>query len=335
MLYFYFNIVCHMILCLSHTQDYYTIDIVQKALQELGQDVYRLNTDEFAHEITFDYTASASQAPTFAVQAKGRSFTSTDVTAVWYRKLWSIKPPPELDPQFQSIFYQEYTTMRDLFLDALRQVPWMNPLHQDHWVGGNKALQLELAQQSGLDIPASLFTNNAEQVAAFFRDPCQGKMITKLHGSLSRSMSGNAPFFPTTQIAEEDLERLDTLAYCPMIFQELIPKAYELRIAYVDGAFFAGKIDASDSQKGKTDWRVATDVPLSWQPYVLPDTVSHALDLMMREMGLLFGAIDMIRHTDGRYIFLEVNPQGEWGMLQRDLDYPIGQTIAQKLVARL
>lgn len=56
---------------------------------------------------------------------------------------------------------------------------------------------------------------------------------------------------------------------------------------------------------------------------------------MMQKMGLFFGAIDMIRHQDGRYIFLEVNPQGEWGMLQRDLSYPIGETIAEKLVARL
>lgn len=334
-MFYFYQYALPMILCLSHTQDYYTIDIVQKALQDLGQDVYRLNSDRFDHEITFDYTSSGNQSFSFEVHTPERSFSSKDITAVWYRKLWGIKTPPELDPQFQSIFYQEYTTMRDLFFDALRDAPWMNPLQQDHWIGGNKALQLELAQQSGLDIPASLFTNDPEKVSAFFYGPCKQQMITKLHGTLSRSMSGNTPFLPTTKIEEEDLERLDTLVYCPMIFQELIPKAYELRIAYVDGAFFAGKIDASDSEKGKTDWRFATDVSLSWQPYTLPDTVSHALDLMMRKMGLLFGAIDMIRHTDGRYIFLEVNPQGEWGMLQRDLDYPIGQTIAEKLVARI
>lgn len=324
-----------MILCLSHTQDYYTIDIVQKTLEELGQDVYRLNTDEFSHELTFDYATDARQPLSFRVQTRERHFNSKDITAVWYRKLWSVKFPAELDPQFQSIFYQEYTTMRDLFFDALRQVPWMNPMLQDHWIGGNKAMQLELAQQSGLEIPPSLFTNDPEKVATFFKDTCKGQMIGKLHGTLSRSMAGNTPFFPTTKIEAEDLERLDTLPYCPMIFQELIPKAYELRIAYIDGAFFAGKIDAGDSQKGKTDWRIATDIPLAWQPYELPDDLGQSLDLMMRKMGLLFGAIDMIRHTDGRYIFLEVNPQGEWGMLQRDLGYPIGQTIAQKLVARI
>lgn len=323
-----------MILCLSHTQDYYTIDLVLKSLQELGQDAYRLNTDAFSHEITFDYSATGQGGLSFHVHTKDRSFSSSDVTAVWYRKLWNIKPPAGLDQQYEYMFYQEYTTMRDLFFDALRDVPWMNPMRLDHWIGGNKALQLDLAQKNGLDIPLSLFTNDPEKVRSFFYDTCKGQMITKLHGSLSRSMSGNTPFFPTTLITEADLDQLDSLPYCPMIFQELIPKAYELRIAYVDGAFFAGKIDASDSVRGKTDWRAANDIQVRWESYQLPDAISEALHRMMREMGLFFGAIDMIRHTDGRYIFLEVNPQGEWGMLQRDLDYPIAQTIAGKLVAR-
>jgi glutathione synthase/RimK-type ligase-like ATP-grasp enzyme len=55
---------------------------------------------------------------------------------------------------------------------------------------------------------------------------------------------------------------------------------------------------------------------------------------MMNTMGLVFGAIDVIKQKDGQYVFLEVNPQGEWGMLQRDLGYPIGETIANKLVER-
>jgi glutathione synthase/RimK-type ligase-like ATP-grasp enzyme len=53
---------------------------------------------------------------------------------------------------------------------------------------------------------------------------------------------------------------------------------------------------------------------------------------MMHELDLLFGSIDMIRHTNGDYVFLEVNPQGEWGMLQKFPDYPIGETIAEKLI---
>lgn len=322
-----------MIICLSHSQDFYTIDLVMESLRASGTDAYRFNTDTFSHELRFRYHPDNGK-PSFHIEADGRSFHSSDITAVWYRKMWDIRAPESLDTAYRHMFYQEYNTMRDLLFDSLGNVPWMNPMRQDHLIGGNKAIQLELAQQSGLDIPLSLFTNDAAAVRDFFYHGCAGQMITKLHGSLSRSMSGNTPFFPTTRVTEADLDRLDSLAFCPMIFQELIPKAYELRIAYVDGIFFAGKIDATASQRGPTDWRVASDIPFHWQAYELPGRIQEQLHRMMQDMGLVFGAIDMMRHTDGRYIFLEVNPQGEWGMLQHDLAYPIAQTIAAKLAAR-
>jgi glutathione synthase/RimK-type ligase-like ATP-grasp enzyme len=323
-----------MILCLSHSGDFYNIDIVEKRFKELGHEILRFNTDLFSNQLKFDY--SGNSAPfSFMLEMGSRVISSIDVKAVWYRKLWKIQPPVALDPQYLPIFYQEYGTMRNMFFDALRKVPWMNPMRQDHWIGNNKAIQLELAQKNGLEIAPTLFTNDPEKVRTFFHEVCKGEMIAKLHGLLSLSMSGNMPMFPTTRISKEDLEKLDTLLYCPMIFQQFIPKVYELRIAYVDGILFTGKIDTGNSERGKTDWRIATDIAINWQPYKLPDSISQAIISMMQEMGLPFGAIDMIRHTDGRYLFLEVNPQGEWGMLQRDLGYPIGETIAEKLASRI
>ncbi len=52
---------------------------------------------------------------------------------------------------------------------------------------------------------------------------------------------------------------------------------------------------------------------------------------LMQRLDLCFGAIDIIRRPDGEYVsLLEVNPQGEWGMLQKYLGYPIAETIAEK-----
>jgi glutathione synthase/RimK-type ligase-like ATP-grasp enzyme len=56
---------------------------------------------------------------------------------------------------------------------------------------------------------------------------------------------------------------------------------------------------------------------------------------MMKEMGLYIGAIDMIKGKDGQYYFLEVNPQGEWGMLQKELGFPIAERIADNLIKRI
>ena len=323
-----------MILCISHTQDFYTIDLVMEHLLKIGKVPIRLNTDDFTNTIRFEYRIEDT-VPVLNIHTTSGSFSVKDIEAVWYRKLWDLNNPDELDLQFIPIFHQEYMTMRTILFNALEHVPWMNPILIDHKVSNDKLVQLTVASNCGLTIPESIFTNDAQQVHSFFYSECGGNMIAKLHGSLSRSMNGDTPFFPTTRITEENLEELDSLVYCPMIFQRMIDKAYELRIIYVDGQFFTGKVNVNESQKGATDWRVATDIKFEWESYTLPKNIEISLTNMMQIHGLSFGAIDMIRETNGNYTFLEVNPQGEWGMLQRDLNYPIAQTIAEKLIDRI
>ncbi|MBP9793496.1 MAG: ATP-grasp ribosomal peptide maturase [Flavobacterium sp.] len=319
-----------MILCITHSNDFYAIDIVIKKLKELGQEVIRFNSDDFSYKIHFEYCNFSNQQ-VLRITTPDFDITSDQIKAVWYRKLWTINIPENLEEAYKKIYYQEYTTMRTIFFDSLKKAFWINPISIDHEIGENKFHQLQLASSSGLQIPKSIFTNNPKAVMHFFHSIPNKQMIAKLHGSLSRSMSGNTPFFPTTVIQEEDLENLDTLQYCPMIFQERIDKQYELRIIYVDGTFFTGLINAQDSLKGVDDWRAANDIFPKWQLYSLPKNICDSLTKMMKEMNLYFGAIDMIRNKAGEYIFLEVNPQGEWGMLQRDLGYPIGETIGEKI----
>jgi len=318
-----------MVLCITHSRDFYTIDIVQQALEQSGFRSFRLNSDEFAVRYKLNYILNGD-AQEMQLSAGTETITSSQVNAVWYRKLWKLSIPPELDPAYHDVFRKEYQTHLQIFFNSLDHVPWMNRMAADHAVGGDKLHQLTTANAAGLTIPHTIFTNKPEAIRQLY-DDCNGNIVAKLHGALSRSMEGNTTFFPTTKISAAHLDRLNELAYCPMIFQEYIPKAYELRIAYVDGICFAGKIPADNS----TDWRAPKGHPVQWQPYELPSAVGEQLSLMMQQLGLAFGAIDMIRRPDGTYVFLEVNPQGEWGMLQKCLGYPIGETIVQQLIKHI
>lgn len=317
-----------MVLCITHSNDYYTIDLVQQHLEKMGVPSFRLNVDEFAIGYTINYTVQQ-----YCLSGKGQSITDTQIDAVWYRKLWDLKTPENLDPAYRPVFTREYLTFRDLFFNALQRVPWMNPMQADHAVCHDKLQQLRVAYAVGLTIPASVFTNDPAVIRDFFKR-CDNQVVMKLHNALSKSMKGDGAFFPTTRLQEADLEQLHLLAYCPMIFQEYIPKAYELRIAYVDGECFAGQI-VHAQEAAPTDWRTLTSNAGQWQPYVLPVPVQQKISMLMKNLGLVFGAIDMIRHTNGEYVFLEVNPQGEWGMLQKYLNYPIGETIAEKLITHI
>lgn len=320
-----------MILCLTHSGDYYTIDIVQQALQQQGVPVFRLNTDEFGVRYQLTYTLQASQAE-YALHTNDQTIYASQITGVWYRKLWQLQLPNDLDTAWQPIFTREYQTHLQLFLNAICQVPWINDMHAARAVCNDKLQQLVAAQAAGLSVPKTIFSNDPDAVQAFFHR-CNGEVVMKLHSALSRSMKGDGPSFPTTRLAAVDLAHLQTLAYCPMIFQQYIPKMYELRIVYIDGTFFTGKIPAEHQHI--TDWRTIVSAPISWQPYELPAPVQEKISKLMQGLQLSFGAIDMIKHTNGDYVFLEVNPFGEWGMLQKYLGYPIGETIAQKLINRI
>jgi glutathione synthase/RimK-type ligase-like ATP-grasp enzyme len=319
-----------MILCLTHSNDFYTIDIVQAHLTKLGFPSFRLNTDEFAIGYEMNYS-KYHNFENYELKGFSNTIKSSDIHAVWYRKLWNFKTPQDLDPDYKATFVKEYQTYLQIFLNTLKHIPWMNDMQADHAVGGDKMHQLHKAYSFGLNIPRTLVSNSANIIRDFYKS-CNAEVVMKLHGALSKSMKGDTTFFPTTKLVESDLNQLDTLVYCPMIFQEYIRKAYELRIAYVDGLVFAGKI-SSDNEK--VDWRIASGKSFKWDHYELPSSITTKIHKMMTSLGLHFGAIDMIKNTDGHYIFLEVNPQGEWGMLQKYLNYPIGEAIAEMLTKRI
>jgi glutathione synthase/RimK-type ligase-like ATP-grasp enzyme len=320
-----------MVLCITHSNDFYTIDIVLQSLQQAGIRAFRLNTDEFGTRCRFTYTLQGG-APEYVLCANGQTISASQITGVWYRKMWELQVPEELEAAWRPVYLREYQTHRQIFLNAIMDKPWINDLHVAHAVSHDKMQQLNVAQASGLCVPRTIFTNDAAVVQEFFRH-CHGQVIMKLHHALSTSMKGDGPFFPTTRLTDEALPHLQSLAYCPMIFQEYIPKQYELRVVYVDGIFFAGKIDPEYNQV--TDWRTVAGGTTIWQPYKLPLQERNRISAMMHRLGLSFGAIDIIRHTNNDYYFLEVNPLGEWGMLQKHLGYPIGETIAEKLITRL
>nr|WP_228444904.1 ATP-grasp ribosomal peptide maturase [Chryseobacterium echinoideorum] len=259
----------------------------------------------------------------------GNQINSDAIKAVWHRKTWNINIPEDLDENYHHVFLTEYQSLKLNIFTALEHLPWINPVQAEKKIESNKILQLKIAKKNGLIIPETLFSNDEDAVKEFFYEFCNGKAIAKLHGTISRSMDGQE-MISTIPFDESNLEDLSNLTTCPMIFQPYIEKEYELRIVYINGEFFTGKIN----NKTHADWRVSRS-GFFWEKYELPETIRKNLNSMMKEMNLIFGAIDMIKSTDGNYYFLEVNPQGEWGMLQKELNFPIAQRIADYLINRI
>ncbi len=53
----------------------------------------------------------------------------------------------------------------------------------------------------------------------------------------------------------------------------------------------------------------------------------------MKALGLNFGAIDMILTPAGEYVFLEINPNGQWAWIQQlRPEIPLRETLADLLI---
>ena len=322
-----------MILLFTHNQDYYNIDLVADHLKSMGYDSVRINLDDFPVKWSISESLVGETTDTI-IDVAGHHIIIKDVRAVWIRKLAYPIIDADLDRQYVEGCYREANELLQAFLKnlptgiaVLDRVEDINRAH-------NKLYQLHQAKKAGMRVPDTLITNNGEDLKDFFNQQ-NGNIVMKMMTTLSATMEGSSFFLYTQKITEADLNDADLLHYCPLTFQEEIEKDHELRVAYVDGKCFIGKIDAKGSKKGATDWRVSEPGSVSWENGVLPADKQQKLRKFMNNINLKFGAIDYIVTPQGEYVFLEVNPIGEWGMLEKELGLPISKAIADYLVKNL
>jgi len=320
------------VLLLTYSEDFYTIDLVGNALKDLGLDAIRVNTDHYPEQIPIDIKFSQN-SNSIKWNLGGRTIHNQDIRGVWNRRIWSPKIDPSISEGYRNICVRESKHIFKSLFPLLNNAVWMDP---DHVVeaASNKLLQLNIASQVGLTIPSTLVSNNPDSAKVFYNEN-NGGLITKMALPTAFSMNHTAMAMRTHAVKEEDINNMDNLKHCPMIFQEEIKKEIELRVVYVNGHFFTGAINASGSVHGKVDWRLSTGDETYWEAYELPEKIKNNITKLMNQFQLTYGALDLIKTKAGQYVFLEVNPVGEWGMLQRDLNYPIAETIAKSLHNRI
>ncbi|MDC0720257.1 MvdC/MvdD family ATP grasp protein [Nannocystis bainbridge] len=306
------------VLLLSHSAEPLCTDAVAGALARRGARAVRLDTDDFP-------AALALRGELGFPGARGLVLDDRPLVAdsVWLWRVWPARLDPRLPAEHHEAAQREsFAALRGL-LDLLPGVPWIDALDAGR-AADDKARQLRLACDLGLTIPPTLITAEPAAVREFFAAHA-GQVVAKLQTPLRQTMRGGG--LPTRLLRRDDLEALAGLRHCPMIFQRYVPKAMELRIAWVDGRALCGALDGA---RCGVDWRY--ECSADWQSHALPEPVHLRLAALMARLGLRQGAIDMIVTPAGDYVFLEVNPTGEWMMLEKELGLPISEALAQALL---
>lgn len=322
------------VLIMTHSQENASFDLVADALAARGHRAARFDTDLFP----------TRRAMTLGQDDDGDQFVfeitlpdgSTDhlslgqISAIWNRRFLSATLPEDLDPQLREPSVKE--TQRSLLgavtcfdgfcLDPLREAQFAR----------HKPLQLRIARQLGLAIPRTVVTNDPERVRALAAD-CPGGVICKMMTSFAvYDDQGNDHVVFTNALSDDDLASLEGLDLCPMTFQEKLPKALELRVTVVGKRVFAAAIDSQTSDRATHDWRRDGEGLLDeWRPDTLPREVEAASLELCTRLRLNYGAIDFILTPDGRYVFLEINPVGEFFWLENLPGFALGEALAEVL----
>ena len=318
------------ILIVTHSNDNEAPRAVRRALEARGERVYRFDSDLFPTRIQL----SLDEAGEGRLSGPDGVLALSEVSAVWYRRnATGAGIPKDLDEQLRKPSVEEsrrlvfgmMTALGVFQLDALEVVR-----RAEH-----KPLQLKLARALGMEVPRTLMTNDPEAVRAFAAS-CPGGVVTKMMSSFAvYDERGREQVVFTTPLESRELEDLEGLDLCPMTFQERLAKAVELRVTVVGEKVMAAAIDSQALPKAREDWRREGAALIdAWKAYTLPAPLEAQVLRLMDALGLNYGAFDFIVTPEGRHVFLEVNPAGEFMWLMRNPGLPVDEALADVLSGR-
>ncbi len=211
--------------------------------------------------------------------------------------------------------------------------PFFNSISANR-LASSKVLQHHVARQCGLLVPETFIGSDPRRARDFAQYLWREgrRCCTKNLESVHVRIDGEAKARLTQLFEPEQAEELAGLSVCPMIFQEYVEKVCEYRVTVVGSEVYACRID-SQSAGGET--------AIDWRNYNIPRTPHHAVELpaclsrkltaLVRKLGLVYGAVDLVENIDHEILFLEVNSMGQWLWIEDLTGLPISQAIARHL----
>ncbi|WP_340064817.1 hypothetical protein [Ascidiimonas aurantiaca] len=195
-----------------------------------------------------------------------------------------------------------------------------------------KLYHLMIAKQVGLHIPETEITTSKANLVAFKRK--YGKIISKdlrypvfikLENTSCLNSAG------TIEVLDEDIEQLADF-FEPVYLQQLLPKAFEVRVFCIEEQVYAMAIFSQNNEKTQLDYRnYDPGLPNRCVPFKLPSVIEKKLKTFMNKAGLSTGSADFIVTKDNTYYFLEINPMGQLDWVSKNCNYHIEKNIAHML----
>lgn len=325
-----------MILVLSQ-KDEKSTDEVLNEMRYLDIDFIRINEDDELRNLELHFI-NGSFDLSFSVNNQ-RIYLSK-ITGFWYRRgrfnfrfnesLLDILMIEDFI-LYRQYFDQEFEHITALLKEHLRQIPHINSF-DDNFI--SKMNQLYWAVQLGLKIPDTIITHSRETLKQFF-NTSDNQIITKnvRTNAFKKYFENSTRYYNTNHILPITGNKINQYSetFLPTKFQKYTDKKFEIRSYFLKDTFYSMAIFSQQNEKTKLDFRNYDYVnPNRNVPFQLPKSIESKLIKLMKKLNLNSGSIDLIYTNNGEFVFLEVNPIGQFDWLSKECNYHIPNLIAKQ-----
>lgn len=246
-----------------------------------------------------------------------------DVEAAWCRRLsfalgYGLIGKPSDDEDEKFVRSEENCFTR-----------WLIDLHEPgllRWVNypaaataaENKFLQLKAARSCGLRVPRTLVTADPRRFRSFLKQ--EGTIVAKPLRPYSWEHSPGKLLAPYAAVI--DAERANELSdedisQCVTIYQQCIAKVSDVRMLILGQDLFAYRVIQEGEQY--FDYRVGfheEEGYLRFESISVPKDLQKEMARLMEALKINFASADFALTADGEFIFLDLNPSGQWMFIE-------------------
>ncbi|WP_295232443.1 grasp-with-spasm system ATP-grasp peptide maturase [uncultured Chryseobacterium sp.] len=326
-----------MIVIFSIRFDHSTNAVVE-ILKNLGEKVVRINGDDDIYK--FD-----------SLNDKGIYFINTitqeivnllDAKACWWRRtglrynnfishpITGNSSKDEIDlfqftNQKSQYLKDEYLALKDYIFKKVYDNCEINLGTSTYNL--NRLIVLDIATKYGLKTPNFEVITTEKQIQDSLIS--LGKVVTKAISNGIYDYIENNRFYTYTELLEEEFYTQSNYILFPSLISSLVNKSLEIRSFYIDGHFYSMAIFSQSNEKTRIDFRKYSNNRN--EPYKLPFNIEEKLKKIFIELNLNCGSADLILDENGEYVFLEINPVGQYGMTSEPCNYGLDIIIANYL----
>jgi len=300
------------VLIFSESYDVST-DPVVEYLNQMKVPFVRINTN-----LNRDNIFSVSihnDSITIEFSLNGKNYSIDDFDLIWARRGFFYFEKPnlsnklkynELENIFQSHIDEEINCLTDFLTYYIKNSNILcigNPSVKNM----NKLIVLQKAIQYGLNVPKTQIAKETSILANVFSE--NEELVSK---PISERLSYYIPkndTKPSLTTAHQNMltnmNELQSSEFYYSLFQKAIDIKFELRVFFILDEYFACAIFMKEDVR-------------NMMPYQLPEEILSKLKLLMKDLDLNTGSIDLLIDAELNYHFLEVNPYGQIEWIARE-----------------